>query len=592
MHPRFLIPLVTIMAFYVSLIPAQANDFVTEDTILSTPTGKLFGTLLTPAESNKKVPVVLLIAGSGPTDRNGNSSIFPSDNNSLKQMAEGLAQQGVASLRYDKRGIAASAGAAVSERHLRFGQSVDDARRWCDLLADDERFSAIIVAGHGQGSLVGMNASWEAGVDGFASLAGAGHRVCDVLRAQLHDQFAIRSRVRLDKILSELEKGRTVEEPPSELSILFRPSIQPFLISWQRYDPLRDIARLQMPLLILQGTTDLQVGVENAELLAEACPEARLVLLEGYNHIFKPVAGDDPVAHQRSLADSTLIVSPELIEALVQLAKDSESAVVANTELLDSVHLFNLGLSPTEGASKMEKHLSARVDEPVASNIGFWARYFVDRPNVIYCFGPHDGGYVAQGALVLENRQDCVSLLYRCSELARSKSLVESVDWALRSRFAGADLASFVGTAGNVNYDHPAHLDFSLDMIRSGIWGFDVTPSLAGAVVDEAGTSRYPAGSFSYVDSDSLDLNELLEGDVAWFVLDSGHKKAARMRDKYGLVIGHIGLVVVENGEPWLVHAASSDLDGYYKGGTVVKVPLQVYLNRVDKFAGIMVTRF
>jgi hypothetical protein len=149
-----------------------------------------------------------------------------------------------------------------------------------------------------------------------------------------------------------------------------------------------------------------------------------------------------------------------------------------------------------------------------------------------------------------------------------------------------------VDAAGRVDYDRPEHLDFSLDMIRSGHWGRDVTPQLTGAVPDSAGTSRYPAGSFLTVPGQELVESELREGDVAWLVLDPTHEAAGRLRREYGLAIGHIGIVVLEDGRPWLVHAASSDLDGWYEGGTVVTVPLKVYLERVERYSAVMITRF
>jgi uncharacterized protein len=592
MRTRFYSPLMLVPVLLLLAAQAPASDFVPHDVTLNTGTGELFGTLLGPEAGSEQVPVVLIISGSGPTDRNGNSALFPANNNSLKQIAEGLANFGVASLRYDKRGVAASAGAAVSEWQLSFDQGIDDARRWCDLLAEDTRFSSVIVAGHSEGSLVGMNAAWQSGAQGFASLAGTARPICDVLRTQLRGQLPIQSRVEAEKVLSALENGRLVEEPPIELSILFRPSVQPYLISWQQHDPVKDIARLQVPILILHGTTDVQVAVQDAELLAATRPDAKLVILQGYNHIFKEIQGQDPMIHQLSLADSTLVVSSVAVAALAQLAQDAEKAALSEKELREAVHLFNLGLSPLPDADGINKYLSASNGKPVAANVGYWARYFASRDDILYCFGPNDGGYVAQGALVLDGRQDCVSLLYRCSELARSGSLAESVDWALKTRFAGAPLAAFTGSSGSVDYENPAHLDYSLDMIRSGNWGADMTASMTGAVVDEKGTSRYPAGSFSYVAGDALVPAELQEGDVVWFVFDAEHEKGAKMRHDYGLAIGHIGLVVMDDGVPNLIHAASSDLSGYYKGGTVVKVPLSVYLERVEKFSGVMMTRF
>ena len=101
---------------------APARDTIT----LDTPTGAIAGTLLIPS-GNGPFALVVIIAGSGPTDRDGNSPLLPGANNSLKLLAEGLADRGVASLRYDKRGVAASAKAMVSEADLRFNTYADDA---------------------------------------------------------------------------------------------------------------------------------------------------------------------------------------------------------------------------------------------------------------------------------------------------------------------------------------------------------------------------------------------------------------------------------------------------------------------------------
>jgi hypothetical protein len=129
-------------------------------------------------------------------------------------------------------------------------------------------------------------------------------------------------------------------------------------------------------------------------------------------------------------------------------------------------------------------------------------------------------------------------------------------------------------------------------MIRSGWWGEDQTGRLTGAAPDTVGSSRYAAGSFVAVPQDKLVEDELREGDIVWFVLAPDHEAGARLRREYGLVIGHIGIVIMEEGRPWLVHAASSDLPGWYEGGTVVTVPLVEYLQRVERYSAILVTRF
>jgi len=236
--------------------------------------------------------------------------------------------------------------------------------------------------------------------------------------------------------------------------------------------------------------------------------------------------------------------------------------------------------------------LAAEREQHVAARVGAWARRFAAADSVRYLFGLAAGGYAAEGELVADRTQDCISLLYRCTELARARDHDDAVAVALATRFAGAPAESVVTTDGRVDYDDPAHLDFSLDMIRSGHWGDDVTATLHGAVPDSAGSARYAPGSFLYVPGPALDPDELREGDVIWLVLNPADVKARRLRNEYGLVIGHVGIAVRDGETVELVHAAVSDLPGCYEGGTVVSVPLQTYLRRVGKFAGICVTRF
>lgn len=229
---------------------------------------------------------------------------------------------------------------------------------------------------------------------------------------------------------------------------------------------------------------------------------------------------------------------------------------------------------------------------PTSMRVGLWARRFLKAGGVEYRFGLAEGGYVTEGELIRDDRQDCVSLMYRVTELARADDHRDAVAWALDTRFAGAALDSVVDPQGRVNYDNPAHLDFSLDMIRSGFWGTDKTSQLTGARSDTVGSSRYEPGSFTVVPQAALVEEELREGDIVWFVLDADHPQGGNLRREYGLVIGHIGIVIEEEGRTWLVHAASKGLEGWYEGGTVVKAPLAEYLGRVERYAAIMVTRF
>lgn len=300
-----------LLALVAAQITATVNDTIT----LDTPTGKIAGTLVVPA-SSKPVPLVVIIAGSGPTNRDGNSPLLPGANNSLKMLAEGLRDRGIATLRYDKRGIAESVKAGVSESALRFDMLADDAAGWVRKLRPDSRFSTITVLGHSEGSLLGMLATERAQADAFVSVAGAGRPASAVLREQLGRQLPPDLLAFSNRALDALIAGRTVDSVPPALNVLFRPSVQPYLISWLPLDPAALVKALAVPVLIAQGSADIQVSVRDAELLAAAQPKAKLVVVTGMNHVFKTPAGSDPASQQASYSDPSLPVARELIEAV------------------------------------------------------------------------------------------------------------------------------------------------------------------------------------------------------------------------------------------------------------------------------------
>jgi pimeloyl-ACP methyl ester carboxylesterase len=231
-----------------------------------------------------------------------------------------LAAHGIASLRYDKRGIGESAKALVSESNLRFEMGADDAAAWVNMLRPDARFSTITIVGHSEGSLLGLLAAQRAPVDGYVSIAGAGFPAADLLRQQLAKQLPPRLLEIANTTLDTLVAGRTVASPPPQLASLFRPSVQPYLISWFKVDPRAEIARLTIPTLIIQGTSDIQVTEADARSLAKAQPAAKLVIIDGMNHVFKQV-GSDAALQQSSYSDPSLPDSPKLIDTLTDFVK-------------------------------------------------------------------------------------------------------------------------------------------------------------------------------------------------------------------------------------------------------------------------------
>jgi uncharacterized protein len=270
------------------LTDKAAMSHTTEEIIrIDTGAGALEGTLSLP-ERGRDLTGVLLLAGSGPTDRDGNqhaSGLMP---NTLRMLSEGLVSLGFAVLRTDKRGVAASALAAPAEAALRFGSYVDDAVAWLDALRGQPRIERLVLVGHSEGALVATLAAQRRHVDGLVLIAGAGYPAGQTLREQLQSQELPESLLQsAEGVLAALEAGELVADPPAELAALFRPSVQPYLSSWLGLQPAAELARVASPVLLVQGGTDLQVGVAHHQRLRAARPDACSLFLPGMNHVLK-----------------------------------------------------------------------------------------------------------------------------------------------------------------------------------------------------------------------------------------------------------------------------------------------------------------
>jgi hypothetical protein len=298
---------------------AHAGSYTERSVTQAVPGGTLYGTELIP-EGGAKVPVVLLHSGSGPTDRDGNSEAASLLNNSLRMLAESLAQQGIATVRYDKRGVASSSGLVKDESDLRLDSYIDDAVVWMRQLRADQRFSRVVMAGHSEGALIALVACQRAKADACVSISGAGHPLAEILREQIKPKLPAALAGANERILVALEQGKQVDDVPPELMMLYRPSVQPYLISSFKTDPRKAIAALKMPVLIVQGTTDIQVSVKEAQALSAAAPAAKLVIIEGMNHVLKMVPAN-PARQMASYSDASLPLAPQLGEVVAAFVK-------------------------------------------------------------------------------------------------------------------------------------------------------------------------------------------------------------------------------------------------------------------------------
>ena len=271
----------------------------------------LSGTLTMPAHSNAKIPLVIIIAGSGPTDRNCNGQGFKSD--AYKKMATQFALNGIATYRYDKRGIGKSVVENFKEEDVNFEVMIDDAKAIIAHFEADTRFSKIAIAGHSEGSLVGMMAVREN--QKYISIAGSGFPISEILKEQLKDKLGPMKNVVYAKIDS-LQQGKNVANDLMGLESLFRPSVQPFLKSWMALNPTKEIKKLKCPILIVNGTQDLQVDEKNALALNKANPNSKLVLIPNMNHLLTEIASEKAEDNYASYQNPTLPISKKMMDEI------------------------------------------------------------------------------------------------------------------------------------------------------------------------------------------------------------------------------------------------------------------------------------
>ena len=268
--------------------------------------GTIKGSLMLPDNISMQTPVALIIAGSGATDRNCNDGATL-HTNAYKMLAENLAENGIASFRFDKRLIGASKGFTPDESKLSFDDFVQDAVQLIAYLKE-QGYGKIYIIGHSEGALIGTLAAQRTKVAALVSLCGAGENIALTLKRQLNHPEA-------NMVIDELRGGKMTNKVPPSLQVIFRASVQPYLISWMKYEPAAELRKLKIPILIVGGSTDLQVPVADADMLKKAVPEAELLVINGMNHILKDAPADRN-ANMVTYTQSELPLNKELTAGL------------------------------------------------------------------------------------------------------------------------------------------------------------------------------------------------------------------------------------------------------------------------------------
>ncbi len=296
--------------FFYQVLSAQNEEPVT----LHTATGDLYGSLILPV-NQPRFNLVILQAGSGPTDRRGNNPLGVNAD-SYWMLAHELAKNNIATLLIDKRGVGASKDAGTEESKLVFDDFIKDLEDWATMFKKDKRVQKLVLAGHSEGSLIAMVAAQKVKVSKYISIAGPAKPIDEIISWQLKQQAPVLA-APADSLFKKLKAGATIDSVPPLLFSLFRPSIRPYMISWMKYSPCTEIKKLALPVLIVQGSKDYQVQQTEGEELYACNPKADFSIVPGMNHVLKMSPGN--LAEDRATyTQPALPIVPQLVTDIVK----------------------------------------------------------------------------------------------------------------------------------------------------------------------------------------------------------------------------------------------------------------------------------
>ena len=248
----------------------------------------LHGALVRP--EGRTAPVaVLMVPGSGPGDRDGDDRASGEHSRTQWYLAQALAGKGIVSLRYDKRGSAESAGAGPAPT---LQDAVKEAADWTGLLARQPGVRCVVALGHSEGALIGARLSHKVKLCGLVDVSGSGTEVGELIEEQtvtLH--VAPEVAAQIHAAIEAERAGRPIPEVPKGYGKLFGPETEPYIRSEIGVDPVAEVAKVKVPVLVVQGDNDFQMKVGDARRLAAAA-HVQPVIIPGMNHNLKLAPAD------------------------------------------------------------------------------------------------------------------------------------------------------------------------------------------------------------------------------------------------------------------------------------------------------------
>ncbi len=322
MRKNTIIVLMVLLIFLVSCGSEKGEKaelpYIEENVKIKVDGGEIAGIITIPKDKDN-MPVVLIVPGSGAVPKDG----FV---NELKQLSTSLANNDIATLRYDKRGIYDSSNIKFEEKDVRVNRYVSDIEVILKYLKGDSRFSKVFLLGHSQGGHFGAIAIKRESVDGFISLAAPGRAIDEILIEQINNNKANTKEIIEEStdIIQSLKDGEKVEDMSDVLKPLFRRDIQNYMIDWMKLDPVKDYSAIsKTPTVIIQGKNDIQISVKDAENLSKSIPEAKLFMIENMSHVLKDVKSKDDMKEQMEIyKDPDIPINTELVDIIVDFVNE------------------------------------------------------------------------------------------------------------------------------------------------------------------------------------------------------------------------------------------------------------------------------
>jgi pimeloyl-ACP methyl ester carboxylesterase len=305
-----------LIAFAISFNTLAQDSITSEDLVITNDSIQLPGTLSYNSQL-KSQPLVIFVHGSGNVDRNGNQAGMNVNPNYIKMLNDSLVSRGIAFFRFDKR-TATPSNLKHIMTDMRFEGFVEDINLTIDKFKNDERFSSITLIGHSQGSLVAMLAD-HSHIDKYISLAGASESIDNIMVKQVKQQNGEAIGNMVDAHFKELSEKGSIENVDPMLLSLFNKPTQPFMLSWMNYNPSEEIKKLKLPILILNGSKDLQVPISEAEHLHAANPNSKLVIIDNMNHVLKTIEKDED--NLASYMSENFKLSADLVKSIETFIK-------------------------------------------------------------------------------------------------------------------------------------------------------------------------------------------------------------------------------------------------------------------------------